>query len=94
MSGAGGIIMNAKDAATWLQTLLLQGANPTTGEQIIPAEAVAHISTGVSDRVCCRLILQCIAPHSLQYSFAVWRQSGSGHLSRLSYVVVALSGDV
>ncbi|KAK0458282.1 beta-lactamase/transpeptidase-like protein [Desarmillaria tabescens] len=36
LSGAGGVIMNARDAATWLQTLLLNGRNPLTNESIIP----------------------------------------------------------
>ncbi|KAF8913691.1 beta-lactamase/transpeptidase-like protein [Mucidula mucida] len=48
MSGAGGIIMHANDVAVWLQTLLLQGANPKTGEQVIPAEVLKSTSTGVS----------------------------------------------
>ncbi len=48
MSGPGGIIMNARDAAVWLQTLLLGGANPATGEQVVPAEVIADISTGIS----------------------------------------------
>ncbi|KAL0573922.1 hypothetical protein V5O48_008019, partial [Marasmius crinis-equi] len=48
ISGPGGVIMNAKDAATWLQVLLLEGKNPRTGEQVIPSDAIRKIASGVS----------------------------------------------
>ncbi|KIY64539.1 beta-lactamase/transpeptidase-like protein [Cylindrobasidium torrendii FP15055 ss-10] len=48
ISGAGGLIMNSKDAATWIQTLLLDGASPTTGEQVIPADILEFAATGRS----------------------------------------------
>lgn len=40
--------MNGKDLATWLQALLLNGANPSTGEQVIPAEVAALAASGVT----------------------------------------------
>lgn len=40
--------MNGKDVVTWLQVFLLNGASPTTGEQVIPAEALALAAKGVS----------------------------------------------
>ncbi|KAF9269747.1 beta-lactamase/transpeptidase-like protein [Marasmius fiardii PR-910] len=46
-SGAGGIIMNAKDAATWLQVLLLDGKNPHTGEQVIPSDVIHKVASGI-----------------------------------------------
>ncbi|KAL0571496.1 hypothetical protein V5O48_010472, partial [Marasmius crinis-equi] len=48
ISGLGGLIMNAKDAATWLQVLLLEGKNPRTGEQVIPSDVVRKITSGVT----------------------------------------------
>lgn len=48
LSGAGGVIMSVRDAATWLQTLLLKGRNPLTNETVIPPEIVEKAATGVS----------------------------------------------
>ncbi|KAF5365308.1 hypothetical protein D9758_005451 [Tetrapyrgos nigripes] len=48
VSGAGGVIMDAKDAARWLQVLLLDGRNPDTGEQVIPAEVLQKVSSGIT----------------------------------------------
>ncbi|KAF9022866.1 beta-lactamase/transpeptidase-like protein [Hymenopellis radicata] len=47
-SGMGGIIMNGRDIATFLQTMLLGGVSPTSGEQVIPSEAVEFVSNGVT----------------------------------------------
>ncbi|KAF5365311.1 hypothetical protein D9758_005454 [Tetrapyrgos nigripes] len=47
-SGAGGVIMNAKDAAKWLQVLLLEGKNPDTGEQVIPAQVIQRLAAGIT----------------------------------------------
>ncbi|KAK0470762.1 beta-lactamase/transpeptidase-like protein, partial [Armillaria novae-zelandiae] len=48
LSGAGGVIMSVKDAATWLQTLLLKGRNPLTDETVIPSEVIEKVATGVN----------------------------------------------
>ncbi|KAK7018015.1 hypothetical protein VNI00_018441 [Paramarasmius palmivorus] len=48
ISGAGGAIMSVKDAATWLQVLLLEGKHPQTGEQVIPQEVVRKVSSAIS----------------------------------------------
>ncbi|KAJ8082741.1 hypothetical protein PM082_008597 [Marasmius tenuissimus] len=48
ISGAGGIIMNARDAATWLQVLLLEGKDPRTGEEVIPGDVIHKIACGVT----------------------------------------------
>ncbi|ESK87216.1 beta-lactamase [Moniliophthora roreri MCA 2997] len=48
VSGAGGVIMSAKDAATWLQVLLLEGQHPETHEQIIPKEVVRMVASGIT----------------------------------------------
>ncbi|KAK7449640.1 hypothetical protein VKT23_013115 [Stygiomarasmius scandens] len=48
ISGAGGILMTPRNAATWLQTLLLLGKNPEANEIIIPSEVVQKAATGVS----------------------------------------------
>ncbi|KAK0186865.1 beta-lactamase/transpeptidase-like protein [Armillaria mellea] len=48
LSGAGGVIMSVRDAATWLQTLLLKGRNPLTNETVIPPEVVEKAATGVT----------------------------------------------
>lgn len=48
LSGAGGVIMSVRDAATWLQTLLLKGRNLLTNETVIPPEVVEKAATGVS----------------------------------------------
>ncbi|ESK87477.1 beta-lactamase [Moniliophthora roreri MCA 2997] len=48
MSGAGGMISNAKDTAVFLQTLLLNGQNPSTGETIIPAGVIDAVTTGIT----------------------------------------------
>ncbi|KAJ4464091.1 beta-lactamase/transpeptidase-like protein [Lentinula edodes] len=44
ISGAGGVISSAKDMATWLQVLLLQGKNPVTNEQVIPSSVIEKCS--------------------------------------------------
>ncbi|KAJ3933342.1 MAG: beta-lactamase/transpeptidase-like protein [Lentinula lateritia] len=48
ISGAGGVISSAKDVATWLQVLLLQGKNPVTNEQVIPSSVIEKVATGVT----------------------------------------------
>ncbi|KAF8312197.1 beta-lactamase/transpeptidase-like protein [Clavulina sp. PMI_390] len=48
LAGAGGAIMNAKDAAIWLQTLLMLGRHPNTGESVIPAAAVLQAASGAT----------------------------------------------
>ena len=40
--------MNAKDILTWLQALLLDGANPVTGDQVVPSEVAVLLATGVT----------------------------------------------
>ncbi|KAJ3851196.1 beta-lactamase/transpeptidase-like protein [Lentinula lateritia] len=47
-NGAGGVISSAKDVATWLQVLLLQGKNPVTNEQVIPSSIIEKVATGVT----------------------------------------------
>ncbi|KAF5373044.1 hypothetical protein D9758_001607 [Tetrapyrgos nigripes] len=47
ISGAGGAVMSVKDAATWLQSLLLLGQNPATGEVVIPSEVVETTVSGL-----------------------------------------------
>ncbi|KAK1232776.1 hypothetical protein PQX77_004101 [Marasmius sp. AFHP31] len=48
MSGPGGIIMSPRDAATWLQVLLLEGKDPRTGEEVIPGDVIRKIASGVT----------------------------------------------
>ncbi|KAF8879116.1 beta-lactamase/transpeptidase-like protein [Infundibulicybe gibba] len=48
ISGAGGVISNAIDMATWLQTLLSDGKHPTSNASIIPPEVLHRASTGVT----------------------------------------------
>ncbi|ESK85501.1 beta-lactamase class penicillin binding protein [Moniliophthora roreri MCA 2997] len=48
MSGSCGVISSANDMAIWLQTLLLRGKHPQTGEQVIPAEVLGILASGVT----------------------------------------------
>ncbi|KAF8884170.1 beta-lactamase/transpeptidase-like protein [Infundibulicybe gibba] len=48
MSGAGGVISNAIDMAKWLQTLLLDGTNPTNNVSVIPPQVIEMVSTGIT----------------------------------------------
>ncbi|KAG5646096.1 hypothetical protein DXG03_004335 [Asterophora parasitica] len=48
LAGAGGVITSAKDMATWLQTLLLEGKKPGTNNTVIPASAIKRVVTGLS----------------------------------------------
>jgi len=48
ISGAGGVISSAKDVATWLQTLLLEGKNPANDEQVIPSAVIQKVATGIT----------------------------------------------
>ncbi|KAJ7178172.1 beta-lactamase/transpeptidase-like protein [Mycena filopes] len=48
ISGAGGLISNAKDMATWLQTLLEEGRHPVSGETIIPEQVIRRVSSGIT----------------------------------------------
>ncbi|KAF4596497.1 hypothetical protein EYR38_007884 [Pleurotus pulmonarius] len=47
-SGSGGVISNAVDMASWLQTLLSGGKNTATKEVIIPPEAIDMVSAGIT----------------------------------------------
>ncbi|KAF8217633.1 beta-lactamase/transpeptidase-like protein [Mycena galopus ATCC 62051] len=48
LSGPGGVLTTAVDAARWLQMLLLNGQNPDTNVTVVPAAAVQTVATGVS----------------------------------------------
>ncbi|KAK7054310.1 hypothetical protein VNI00_003503 [Paramarasmius palmivorus] len=48
MAGAGGVISTANDMAIWLQTLLLWGKHPQTGEVIIPESVLRTVASGVT----------------------------------------------
>ncbi|KAJ7914440.1 beta-lactamase/transpeptidase-like protein [Mycena leptocephala] len=48
ISGAGGVISNAKDMAIWLQTLLSQGRHPVSGKAVIPEDVIRQVSTGIT----------------------------------------------
>ncbi|KAF8067004.1 beta-lactamase/transpeptidase-like protein [Lyophyllum atratum] len=48
LAGAGGIISNAIDLATWLKALLLNGAHPDTNQVVIPSDVVEKAATGIS----------------------------------------------
>ncbi|KAI3621302.1 beta-lactamase class penicillin binding protein [Moniliophthora roreri] len=47
-SGPGGVISSANDMAIWLQTLLLWGKHPQTGEVVIPEEVLRTVASGVT----------------------------------------------
>ncbi|KAL0069306.1 hypothetical protein AAF712_003671 [Marasmius tenuissimus] len=48
VSGAGGIIMDARDAATWLQVLLLEGKDPRTGEEVVSRDIIRRIASEIT----------------------------------------------
>ncbi|RDB27566.1 hypothetical protein Hypma_003858 [Hypsizygus marmoreus] len=48
LAGPGGIISNAVDLATWLQTLLQNGVKPGTNETVIPADVLEKAASGIS----------------------------------------------
>ncbi|ESK85499.1 beta-lactamase [Moniliophthora roreri MCA 2997] len=48
MAGSCGVISSANDVAIWLQTLLLGGKHPQTGEQVIPTEVLERLAIGVT----------------------------------------------
>ncbi|KAG6819427.1 hypothetical protein H0H93_011954, partial [Arthromyces matolae] len=48
LSGAGGVITNAVDMATWLQMLLLGGLKPGTNTSIIPTDVIQTVEVGIS----------------------------------------------
>ncbi|GLB41349.1 putative beta-lactamase [Lyophyllum shimeji] len=48
LAGAGGVITNAVDMATWLKMLLSNGVHPDTNATIIPADVMDKAATGVS----------------------------------------------
>ncbi|KAJ8081127.1 hypothetical protein PM082_017969 [Marasmius tenuissimus] len=48
LAGAGGIISNARDMATWLQSLLLLGEIPGSNETVIPSEVIEMTASGIT----------------------------------------------
>ncbi|KAJ6588019.1 beta-lactamase/transpeptidase-like protein [Mycena capillaripes] len=48
ISGAGGVISNAKDMAIWLQTLLDEGRHPVHGRTVIPEDAIRRVGAGIT----------------------------------------------
>ncbi|KAJ7840748.1 beta-lactamase/transpeptidase-like protein [Mycena leptocephala] len=48
VSGAGGMITNVEDLATWLQFLLLEGRHPSRNISVVPASVIRKASTGLS----------------------------------------------
>ncbi|KAG6826128.1 hypothetical protein H0H92_001047 [Tricholoma furcatifolium] len=47
LSASGGVISNAVDIATWMQTLLLEGRNPKTNMTVIPADVINRAALAV-----------------------------------------------
>ncbi|KAK7054311.1 hypothetical protein VNI00_003504 [Paramarasmius palmivorus] len=90
MAGAGGVISNANDMAVWLQTLLLWGKNPQTGEQVIPEAVLRKVASGVT--VCDSAIVGPAASQSVM-SPVVY---GGGQLSGSyrGHVFIEHGGDV
>ncbi|KAJ6464101.1 beta-lactamase/transpeptidase-like protein [Mycena sanguinolenta] len=48
ISGAGGLISNARDMAIWLQTLLAEGRNPVDNKPVIPDDVIRRVSSGAT----------------------------------------------
>ncbi|KAG6886938.1 hypothetical protein C0995_003070 [Termitomyces sp. Mi166 len=48
LSGAGGVVSNAVDMATWLQMLLLNGVKPGTDTQIVGTDVIQRVATGIT----------------------------------------------
>ncbi|KAF7348644.1 Beta-lactamase domain-containing protein [Mycena venus] len=48
LSGPGGVLTSAVDAARWLQMLLLNGQHPVTNATIVPAAVIQKVATGIS----------------------------------------------
>ncbi|KAJ7781713.1 beta-lactamase/transpeptidase-like protein [Mycena maculata] len=48
ISGAGGMITNVEDLATWLQFLLLKGRHPSHGVSVVPESVIRKASTGLA----------------------------------------------
>ncbi|KAG5639773.1 hypothetical protein H0H81_000053 [Sphagnurus paluster] len=48
LAAAGGVITNAIDMATWMQTLLLNGAKPGTNQSVIPPSGLRRAATALS----------------------------------------------
>ncbi|KAH7100785.1 beta-lactamase/transpeptidase-like protein [Auriculariales sp. MPI-PUGE-AT-0066] len=46
--GAGAAITNVEDIVLWMQTLLNDGKSPKTGKQVIPANILAKMSSGIT----------------------------------------------
>ncbi|KAF8312196.1 beta-lactamase/transpeptidase-like protein [Clavulina sp. PMI_390] len=46
VAGPAGATMSAKDSAIWLQTLLMLGRNPDTGDSVVPEPAVLRAASG------------------------------------------------
>ncbi|KAG6908807.1 hypothetical protein DXG01_003254 [Tephrocybe rancida] len=47
LAASGGVISNAVDIATWMQTLLLDGRHPKTNQTIIPSDVIQRALTAV-----------------------------------------------
>ncbi|KAF8580651.1 beta-lactamase/transpeptidase-like protein [Ramaria rubella] len=76
IAGAGGVLSNAKDLATWLQVLLLSGKSPETNETVIPSEIIDKVALGVT-----LIAAKPFAPElsSLVYGMGQWRYTYQGH---------------
>ncbi|KAJ8081126.1 hypothetical protein PM082_017967 [Marasmius tenuissimus] len=44
LSGAGGVISNAKDMAIWVQALMGDGKNPANGQEVIPPKVLEAVA--------------------------------------------------
>lgn len=78
LSGAGGIISNAKDMSIWLQTLLLNGQDPATGQSVIPPAVLDIVGAG----------------HSIANEFSFGASLGDPALEGLFSPVVYGAGEV
>ncbi|KAF9441628.1 beta-lactamase/transpeptidase-like protein [Macrolepiota fuliginosa MF-IS2] len=75
-AGAGGILLSARDLATWVSMLLNDGRHPYTNKTIVPTSVVEHAATGVT-------VSNGKAPYPelspKVYGAGQWRYSYRGH---------------
>ncbi|KAL0567550.1 hypothetical protein V5O48_014446 [Marasmius crinis-equi] len=78
LSGAGGIISNARDMAVWLQTLMGNGQNPANGQSVIPPAVLASL----------------VAPYSIANEFSFGALVGDPSIQALFSPVAYGAGEL
>ncbi|KZT55820.1 beta-lactamase/transpeptidase-like protein [Calocera cornea HHB12733] len=97
-AGPGGVISSTKDLTHWIRTLLCDGKNPWSGEQVVPKQVLDTVTTGHSIQMV-RGMFPELSPQVYGAGWERWAYAGhemvshAGSVPGFSSVITMLPND-